>query len=221
MIGYLVAVVVATGICVGWGRLRLAAVTRDWEATLCPEARRQLDMLRLSARAERAIAEDSMEQAEEARRGQDWAEACRMVALLAGSFERAMPDRLKNLRAMALCVRVSAAVMPPPSLDPWRFRLSSLRTVAGAGALLHHVLVTPVERMLLRLWLVSVAFRLALGVLHRASVALHADPRAARYWQRCIDGQADWLAADDEHVTSFELVLRSAAAEPRLVPVER
>jgi hypothetical protein len=144
-----------------------------------------------------------------------------MVALLAGAFERAMPNRLKNLRAMALCVRVSAAVMPPPSLDLRRFRLSSLKTVAGAGALLHHVLVTPAERMLLRLWLVSVAFRLALRVLHRASVALHADPQAARYWQRCIDGQADWLAADDEHVTSFELVLRSAAAEPRLVPVER
>src|SRR5258708_21891036 len=132
-------------------------------------------MLRLSARAERAIAEDSMEQVEVARRGQDWAEACRTVALLAGAFERAMPDRLKNLRAMALCVRVSAVMMPPPSLSPWRFRLSSIRRLAGAGAMLHHVLVTPVERMLLPLWLVSFAFRLALCCLHPASGAAHSD----------------------------------------------
>src|SRR5258708_39019288 len=133
-------------------------------------------MLRLSARAERAIAEDSMEQVEVARRGQDWAEACRTVALLAGAFERAMPDRLKNLRAMALCVRVSAVMMPPPSLSPWRFRLSSIRTLAGAGAMLHHVLVTPVERMLLRLWLGSCPFRSAPRVLQPASLALHPAP---------------------------------------------
>jgi hypothetical protein len=221
MIGYLLAAVVATGICVGLGRYRLAAVKRNWETTLCPEAQRQLSLLRLSARAERAIAEDTIELAAEARGEKDWAEACRMVDLLAASFTKAMPDRLRNLRAMALCVRVGAMVMPPPPVTLMRFRLGRVRGAVGVGTLLHHVLVTPAERMLLRLWLLSVAFRLALRVLHQASVALHAYPPSAHYWQRCVDGQADWLTADDEHVASFELVLRSAAAKPRLTPVER
>jgi hypothetical protein len=217
----LFAAVLATIVCMAYGRYRLSQVQHDWETALSPEAHRQLDEVRTRMVVDAAMADDALAGAEAARTAGDWSEACRLIDLGLWALDQATPERMTRLRGIGVCIRVAAAIMPPPPVVPGRFRLPRLRATSAAAAILHHVLITPAERMLLRVWMISFAFRFALRVVRQAAGVLRARPDAAGHWQRYLDGRADWGAADEEHLQSFRLLLESAAAADRAESLAR
>jgi len=217
----LIAALLATLITVAYGRYRLGPVQHDWESALSPEANRQLEDIRARMIVDAALADDAVLGAQAARMAGDWNEACRLLDLGVWALTQATPERLTRLRGMGVAIRVAAAIMPPPPVRAVRFRLGSVKAATGAGELLHHVLITPAERMLLRLWMISCAMRLALHVARRSAAALRTRPQAARHWQHYVAGRADWGTADEEHLASFRLLLESAAAADRAESLAR
>jgi hypothetical protein len=217
----LIAAVLATLITAAYGRYRLSQVHRDWESVLSPEARGELNGVRVRMIVDATMADDALLGAETARTIGDWGEACRLLDLGVWALDQATPSRLERLRGMGAAIRMAAAIAPPPPLHPRLFGTREVRSAAVAGLALHHLLVTPAERMLLRLWMISCAFRLALRVARRSAAALRLKPQAAHHWSRYIDGSADWQAADEEHLASFRLLLESAAAADRAESLAR
>lgn len=211
MTAAIVAIALATLICVVYGRYRSSSHP-DAGGELPGDRRAVLDEARARMIVDAAMADDALLGAATARMAGDYDEACRLLDLGAWALSEATPGRLAHLRAMAAAVRMAAAIVPPPAIESRVFRALELRTLSAIGVAVHHVLVTPVERFLLRLWLLSCAFRLALRVMVRAAAALRIQPDAARYWERYVDGRADWGAADEEHLASFRLLLESVVA---------
>jgi hypothetical protein len=211
----LFAAIVATIVTVMYARYKFGGVQHDWDAILSPDARRRIEEVRARMLVEAAMADDALLGAQAARAAGNWREACRLLDLGVWALDQAMPSRLTRLHGIATAVRVAAAIVPPPPVPAVRFRIPILRGLAGAGIAIHQVLVTPAERMLLRVWVISCAFRLALRVVRRAASVLRLHPEAACEWARFAAGRADWATADEEHLVSFQLLLESVAATGR------
>jgi hypothetical protein len=209
------AAVIATIVTALYARYKFGGVQRDWEAILSQDARRMIDEVRARMIVEAAMADDALLGAQAARAAGDWREACRLLDLGVWALDQAMPSRLTRLHGIATAVRVATAIAPPPPVPAARFQIPILRGLAGVGTVIHHVLVTPTERMLLRLWLISCAFRFALRIVRRAASVLRRHPEAACEWARFAAGRADWATADEEHLASFRLLLEGVAVTDR------
>lgn len=220
----LFAAVLATLVTAVYVRYRLGAVQHDWRQwhqNLPAEAQGEFDEARARMIVERAMADDSLLGAEAARTAGDWAEACRLLDLGAWVASQALPGRLAHLRAMGAAVRMAAAIAPPPALPFHHFVSREVDAVSSIGTIAHHILVSPAERFVLRLWVLACAFRLALRVMRRSSAALRAHPGLADAWDRYVSGHLDWKTADEEHLAAFRLLLQSAAAADRAESLAR
>ena len=116
---------------------------------------------------------------------------------------------MKRLRAMAVLIRMAAALVPVRPLRLRDYHLRELIAVVGVGAALHQVLVSALERFLLRLQVLGIGFRLALRAIVGARRQAVADPAARRAWgdyQRALE---DWKTLDREHLETFKALARS------------
>jgi hypothetical protein len=197
------------------GRYNIRSVLREWESLLTPEGQRALAALRDHVELDALLAQDAHAKARRERRRQRFSEAARLLDLAARVIAQAVPDRLGRLRAMAVCSRMVAALLPMRPLLPRSFRLRELASVAGICALLHHLLVASEERFRLRLWAMAAGYRIVLGIARRSASTVESGADGSEVpWGRFDAALSDFQALDREHVESFRVLLLALQHTP-------
>jgi hypothetical protein len=178
---------------------------------LAADARRLLAALDLQIRTDHYMARDALRSAVLARDSMTFAEAIRLVDLAYDVLVEAAEDRMTRLRGMAVCVRMASAVLPLSPLSPVGLKLWRVRSLWSAGQVVHHVLVGAAERLLLRLWLLRVAYSLTLRAFLSGKKSVGKLPSALHGWRLCEDAVADWTGVlDPAHVESYRALLVDA-----------
>lgn len=196
------------------GRRNVPGDLEEWCGKLSEDASRLRAALELQVTADGAMVSDALERAAKARDSLAYGEAVRLVDIAYRVLESAGADRLERLRGMAQCIRMaSAAAVPVAPLAPGSYRLGEIRSLFSAGLIVHHVLVSAAERLLLKLLLLRFGVRLAVRAMKGGADRLHVDPAAVRAWERCEAAVTDWTEGlDPEHVEAFRTVLATAQA---------
>ncbi len=194
-------------------RYRHERTIKQWNKLLSPGMRFAVQSLELEVQADAAMADSGLRGAQQARDRREFDEAIRLLELSCTAIERATPSRLKRLRAMAVLIRMAAALVPVRPLRMRDYRLRELIAVVGVGAALHQVLVSALERFLLRLQVLGIGFRLALRVIVGARRQAAASPEARRPWGDYERALADWKNLDREHLETFKALARSLEIE--------
>jgi hypothetical protein len=194
-------------------RYRHERTIKQWNQLLSPGMQFAVHSLELEVQTDAAMADSGLHAAQQARERHDASEAIRLLELSCAAIEQATPSRLKRLRAMAVLIRMAAALIPVRPLRLRDYHLRELIAVVGVGAALHQVLVSALERFLLRLQVLGIGFRLALRAIVGARRQAAAAPEARRAWgdyQRALE---DWKTLDREHLETFKAVARSLEIE--------
>jgi hypothetical protein len=196
-------------VCGAYGRHRRAAVLRDWEALLTSSGRRAISRVKDRVEIDSLMAGEAYRGAVEAWAGADVAEAKRLLTLSASVLAESTQDRRVRLRGMVVCARMAAAILPVPPVAPMQFNLKRLTTLTGLAAVAHHFLVAPLERFALRAYVIGWGLQIALRYLVRATE----KPVELQSFGLAKD---DWEALDRAHLETFEALMASLAAEPRV-----
>jgi len=151
-----------------------------------------------------------------ARRDAQMEEAVRLLGLAYSVVEQTTPDRLTRLKAMSLCCRMAAAIVPLPPLRPADFRLRQLATEAGLAAALHDLLFTTGERFRLRLGLLRFGFHLVLRTMRRSLEQLKRSPGAPPSWADFASAKDDFKKLDLDHTRSLQALMASLVAQDEL-----
>jgi hypothetical protein len=194
-------------------RYRHEQTVKQWNKLLSPGMRFAVQSLELEVQADAAIADSGLHGAQQARERRELDEAVRLLELSGNAIERATPSRLKRLRAMAVLIRMAAALVPVRPLRIRDYRLRELIAVVGVGAALHQVLVSALERFLLRLQVIGIGFRLALRVMAGARRQAAATPQSRKPWGDYERALQDWKTLDQEHLETFKALARSLEIE--------
>ena len=208
VIAFLCLVVVTAQVA----RYRHEHRVRSWGLLLSPGLRTALQRLELGASVDAARADDALRAARRARREHQVAEATRLLDLSFTAIEEATPDRLKRLRAAAVLVRMAAAIVPVRPLRMRQYKLREVITLVGVAAALHHVLVSALERFLLRVQVIGIGFRLTFRVLAGSRSKAWAAPEAERPWDDYGRALGDWKALDQEHLETVKALAESLEA---------
>jgi hypothetical protein len=190
-------------------RYRHERTIKQWNQLLSPGMQFAVQSLELEVKTDAAMADSGLSGAQQARDRQDLAEAVRLLELSCQAIEQVTPDRLRRLRAMAVLIRMAAALVPIRPLRIRDYRLRELIAVVGVGAALHQILVTALERFLLRVQVLGIGFRLALRVLAGARRQAAVAPAARRPWEDYERALDDWKTLDREHLETFKALARS------------
>lgn len=194
-------------------RYRHERMVRRWELLLSPGLRTAIQRLELGASVDAAMADGALRRALRAQRELQLAEATRLLDLSFSAIEEATPDRLKRLRAAAVLIRMAAAIVPVRPLRMREYKLREVIALVGVGAALHHVLVSALERFLLRVQVIGIGFRLTFRALAGSRNKAWAAPAAERPWDEYRRALGDWKALDREHVETFKALAQSLEAE--------
>jgi len=156
------------------------------------------------------MSRDALRRAVDARDSLAYVEALRLADIAFRVLEGATEDRLTRLRGISLCVRMASAVFPVKPVYPRPYRLREVRALLTVGLVLHHLLVSAVERLLLKLLMLRFACHLTVRAMKGGVARLHLDPGAVEAWERCGDAVTDWTEGlDPEHVEAFKVMLTS------------
>lgn len=188
-------------------RYRHQEVVKDWAGVLSPEAARIVAAVEADAAMDEHMMTDAWARAMAAHERAELQEAVRLLELAFWVVEDATPGRLQRLRSMAAICRQAAAVLPLPPVRPSTYRLRTVRTLAGLGALLHAILVTPAERLAMRARVLVATFRLLVWTMRRAKTVAARRPEPGTAWKRFDAALADWKAADREHLESYRAAM--------------
>jgi hypothetical protein len=194
----------------------IAAVLESWELLLTPTMKRASTALSVQVDLDAALLDHAHEEAIRARQDAQMAEAVRLLELAYSVVEQATPDRLARLRAMSVCCRMAAAIVPLPPLRPVDFQLRQLATWAGLTAALHEFLFTSAERFRLRLGVLRFGFRLVQRAMRRSTDRLRRSPDTAPSWTDFAAAKSDFKRLDLDHAQSFRALLASLAAHEGL-----
>jgi hypothetical protein len=206
---YLISIAAAVLVIVlALSRARHDERARSWRSLVAPELQASLAQLE-----ERCQLEDAMLVAElDAARRMSLdrkAQADRVLRAVLRFVEEAQPERLARLHALRTLAQVTAAVMVTPAMSPRDFRLPEVWLAASFAQLAQFVLVSPAERLALRLHLLGLGFQLTLRSMRRAA--------ARPEWAQFDRAVADWCSLDRAHAqVSFD----ATAALPADVPAE-
>jgi hypothetical protein len=205
------------GLLVHWGigRYNDRKVERDWQVFATLKDERSLASLELASEIDHEMIDLDVEAARKARSSGELQDAARLLRSAKDVIAELTPDRLQRLRAMGVMIRMAMAVTPVEPVPVRPFRRAPLAGLAALGALAHAFLVTPLERFLLRLMVLSLGFRLTLRLLGRSADRGEREPRAERAWRRFEDGAADWKTLDGAHVETARAFLMSLRLAPR------
>jgi hypothetical protein len=190
----------------------LAAVLESWELLLTPAMKRATNALCVQVDLDAALLDHAHESAVRARQDAQMAEAVRLLELAYSVVEQATPDRLARLKAMSVCCRMAAAIVPLPPLRPVDFQLRGLATGAGLATALHDFLFTSVERFRLRLGVLRFGFRLVQRAMRRSTDRLRRSPDTVPSWTDFASAKSDFKRLDLDHAQSFRALLASLAA---------
>jgi hypothetical protein len=210
MIGvYLLSIAAATLVIgLALSRARHDQRALSWRAFVAPELQAGLEQLEERCRLEDAMLVAELDAAQRMRFDRQ-AQAERVLRAVLRFVEDSQPERLARLHALGTLARMTAAVMVTPAMAPRDFRLPEVWLAASLGQLAQLVLVSPAERLALRLHVLGLGFQLSLRSMRRAA--------ARPQWSRFDRAVADWCSLDRAHVqVSFD----AAAALPADVTAE-
>jgi hypothetical protein len=203
----------AVAVCFVLGRRNVPVNLADWHAQLSADSLRLQSALDLQVAADSAMTRDALRRAVDARDSMAYVEALRLADIAFRVLEGATTDRLARLRGMTMCVRMASAVFPVKAVSPRPFRLREVRAVLTIGLLMHHLLVSAVERLLLKVLMLRFAFHLTVRAMRGGVQQLRIDPEAEKAWDRCESAVSDWTEGlDPEHVEAFQAMLHSLRA---------
>ncbi len=175
----------------------------DFARILSRENQARLDALVLAVETDRQVVGGYVRGAKE-----HWPvsreEAIRRLDLACAHLEEFGPDFKNALKAMRNMARSVTIVAPPSALRVAAFKLWQTRGLAGVASLLHWVVVTGREQVLVRLWFLRRAFGVAVRVLG-CQVWL---ARGATEWDATIeDAVGDLVTVEQGAVTTYEVIL--------------
>lgn len=194
---------------------RQTSMVRAWHELLTPAGRQALGSLELQVLADGASADHAYAGAVKARDRQEPEEALRLLGLAYQVVEEATPDRLKRLRGLAVCIRMASAIVPVKPIQARKFHIWQIATTVGLGSALHHLLLTRLERFVLRVQVLGVGFKIAMRVLAGATWSAYQKPEARAPWNTFQKALADWKTLDQEHLDTFRAMVVSLCAAPR------
>jgi len=197
------------------GRYNGRRVAEQWQSFPRALDAERLGQLRTTVEGDADTLEITLDSAREARREGATTESVRLAALAHKIVAEATPDRLGRLKTLSLLLRMSLAVTPMPPLRQASFRLRQLYGLAGIAAAFHYFLVSPAERVLLRLQVLRVGFRLILSLLTRRRADIARQPSSQRAWRGFEDGASDFKTLDREHLDTVRACILSMRLEPR------
>lgn len=183
------------------------------EAVFGEDGQATFDEIALIVRENKHVLATYHDEARELSRTGRAQQAAEWMAHGCEAIEELAPDYFKALQVLTRLTRALSAVIPLAPVRVYAFDAWRLRGLAGGALVLHHVLVTGRERMLLRLRLLGTAFRWALRWLRRSTERLPARPAE---WQAIDALVHDLNAMGDETVVTAERVLRTLDALDRL-----
>jgi hypothetical protein len=193
VLGALIALLVA-------GRYNETSLTVDWTEVVSPAGRRAYEELRSRFANERAALDFTCDRAAESRRAE---EAAQLLAAGYSFLEHVVVERRRLLENMARYSRMIGAIAPVPHLRPGDFELRQLMTLAGVGAVAHHLLVTMPERLRLRIFILRNGLSVVLRAYARGSRPERTD------WQLVAAARADWNTLNAETLDSFRALVTS------------
>jgi hypothetical protein len=197
------------------GRYNAQRVTQQWQSFPTALDAERLGLIRTNVEGDAETIDLTLDAARDARSLGDTTEAVRFSALAHRIVEEATADRLGRLKTLSLLVRMSLAVTPMPPLKASSFRIGQLKSLTGVAAAFHFFLVSPAERVLLRLQVLRISFRLIFSLMGRRHSEIEQRPTNERAWRGFEDGSADFKTLDREHLDTARACLLSMRLEPR------
>lgn len=195
------------------GRYHHRSRLEQWRELLEPAGDDAVRALTESCALDSAMAEDAYMGALRARSRTDVSQAIRLLDLACRVIEEATPSRLHRLRVMGRLIRMSMAILPVEAVPPTSFQLRGNTLAATLGAMLHMVMVAPVERFAVRLHVLALGFRMTVRALRHNTNAAASHPYAQRPWDTCRRALTDWSTLDQEHLRSVRALTAALAVE--------
>jgi hypothetical protein len=131
-------------------------------------------------------------------------EAVRRLDLACAHLEEFGPDFRKALKVMRNMARSVSITASPRALRVAAYKLWQTRGLAGVASLLHWVVVTGRERVLVRVWFLRRAF----GVVARVLVRRAWLARSTVEWDGTIeDAVGDLMTVEQGAVQTYEVIL--------------
>jgi hypothetical protein len=198
------------------GRYNARRVAEQWQSLPTALDSERLGLLRTQVETDAATLDIAIDSARLARESGNAAEAARLATLAHQIVAETGPDRISRLSLLSKIVRMSLAVTPMPPVRWQSFRLSRVASLSGLAGALHHLLVSPAERALLRVHVIRACFRMVMGVFDRCAEQFTRRPAADRTWRRLEAGASDFKTLDREHLDTAKACLMSLRFEPRV-----
>ena len=197
------------------GRYNARRVAEQWRSLPTALDAERAGLLRNKVEGDAEMLDITLDSARESMREGDWNEAIRLANLAHKIVAEATPDRLSRMKTLSLMIRMSLAVTPMPALKPGSFRIGQLKSLTGLATAFHVFLVSPAERVLLRLQVLRIGFRMVFSLLGKRQVEITHRPSDERAWRGFEDGSADFKTLDREHLDTARACLVSMRMEPR------
>lgn len=201
------------------GRYNARKVVADWESLPTALDAERLGQIRSVVECDAETLEIALDSARQARDEGDRDEATRMLGLANRIVAEATPDRLRRLGALSLLVRMACAATPMPPLSAASFRCRRLAGLAALASLAHHLLVSPVERLALRLHVLRGGFAIVRRFLSGCLSRVGLRPDDVRAFRRFEHGAEDFRTLDREHLDAATACLLSLRLQPRVAAV--
>lgn len=188
-------------------RYRHHDVLRDWAGALHPGAAETLEQARENAALDQQMMDDAWSQAVLAQESERFQEAVRLLELAYWVLEDCTPARLERLRAMAYLCRKAAAVFPVEQVAPDSLETPRLAGLAWVAAIIHAGLVTPTERLAVRVRMLITGFQVLLWTLRRTKERAVARPERWAAWKAFGRLLRDWKTLDNAHLETLRVSL--------------
>lgn len=144
--------------------------------------------------------------------------AAARMALGCTAIEELAPDFLTAVRALHNLTRAVSVIASASPVRADAFRVRGLRGIAGAGHVLHHLLLTGRQQIRLRLGVVLTVFRLALRDLRGTTARATRRPADLPTWKRIDALVTDLGTAGDEAVVAARQIVQALDAVDLGIP---
>ncbi len=191
---------------------RQDAVQRAMDGVLTRRGRDTLDELSLLVREHRHVLSAYYGRVCRLRDEGRHREAVERMTVGCRALEELSPAYLSALHSLRLLARSASVIVTVAPLAPRTFVTPALVGVASVAALLHDLLLTGKQRVLLRLRVVGGVFRLALHWLKRATQLLAPRPTHVAGWMRVDRLVADLGSAGDAALVSARQIVQALDA---------
>ena len=193
------------------GRHNAGRIAGEWDMMLGSNVLHSVDALERRCQLDHMMADGAWSAAQAALAAATSSEVVRLVDLSYSVLEASTNDRITRLRAVRVCSRMAAALVPLPPLVPRDFRRRELRTLAALSSVAHHLLVSMRERFVMRARVIAFGLVLSLRAMRRKPPSETLEEVLTRF----DAAKADWKTLDLAHVEMVRALLVSVAAVRR------